>query len=66
LYDVFPSDTYWNDYFRREDFLPKRDDIIVDIGAAIGDYSLIAAKLGTEVIAIEPSPKSFPIFVKEH
>jgi len=45
-------------------FWPKKDDIIVDIGAAIGDYSLIAAKLGAKVIAIEPSPKSFPILLK--
>ena len=47
------------DYFR-----PKEGDVVVDIGAHIGRYTLIASKrIGTngKVIAIEADPDSFEI-----
>jgi len=43
-------------------FNPK--ETFVDVGAYIGSYSLRAAKVGEEVIAIEPNPESFAILMK--
>ena len=48
-------------------FIPKEGDTVVDVGAHIGLYSLIAAKrVGTsgKVIAIEPDPENFKILKK--
>ncbi len=45
-----------------EQFLPKQGDIVVDIGAHIGHYTLIASKrVGTngKVVAIEAHPGNF-------
>jgi FkbM family methyltransferase len=50
-----------------EHFNPKSGDIVVDVGAHIGLYSLIAAKRvgpGGKVIAIEPDPENFKILRK--
>jgi FkbM family methyltransferase len=43
-------------------FNPK--ETFVDVGAYIGSYSLRAAKVGEEVIAIEPNPESFAMLMK--
>jgi FkbM family methyltransferase len=45
-----------------EHFTPKEGDIVVDIGAAFGFYTILASKMiGPigKVIAIEPQPESF-------
>jgi FkbM family methyltransferase len=50
-----------------EFFIPKEGDTIVDVGAHIGLYTLIAAKrVGPtgKVIAIEPDPENFKILKK--
>jgi FkbM family methyltransferase len=50
-----------------DQFNPKRGDTVVDVGAHIGLYSLIAAKrVGSsgKVIAIEPDPENFKILKK--
>jgi FkbM family methyltransferase len=46
-------------YEKHPSYVPKKGDIVVDIGAFVGLYSLKAAKLGALVIAIEPNPISF-------
>ncbi len=40
---------------------PKEGDIVVDVGAHIGRYTLIAARRGAKVIAIEPEPSNFSL-----
>lgn len=43
-------------------------DIVVDVGAHIGSFTLLAAKSSekTKVLAFEPNPTSFTILKKEH
>jgi FkbM family methyltransferase len=56
----FPCDTILNDYGQRSDFLPKEHDVIVDVGAHIGDWAIIVGKYyKARVIAIEPSKRPF-------
>ena len=55
------------EYIGVPDFLPRRGDVVVDVGANIGEYTLITAKLvGIEgkVIAIEPHPESYSLLRK--
>jgi len=40
---------------------PERDEILIDIGAHIGKYTIHFAKKGVKVIAVEPSPEFFNI-----
>jgi FkbM family methyltransferase len=45
-----------------EHFTPKEGDVIIDIGAAFGFYTILASKMigpKGKVIAIEPQPESF-------
>ncbi len=46
-----PKTTTWFD--------PKPGEVVVDIGAHIGRYTLIAAKHRSRVISIEPDPSNF-------
>jgi FkbM family methyltransferase len=50
-----------------KDFLPKKDDIVFDIGASIGVYTLIYSKLVGEngkVLAFEPNNQAFNLLTK--
>jgi FkbM family methyltransferase len=40
-------------------FHPGPGELVVDVGAHVGTYTLRAAKAGAKVIAIEPNPESF-------
>ncbi len=42
----------------------KPSDIVVDIGASFGAFSVLAAKQGAKVYAYEPTPRSFELLVK--
>lgn len=42
-------------------FKPKYNQNIIDIGANVGRYSLIAAKKGANVISIEANPETFRV-----
>ena len=44
-----------------EGFVPRRGDVVVDIGANIGVYSLYAAHKGAQVVAYEPHPETFAL-----
>jgi FkbM family methyltransferase len=48
-------------------FSPKKGDIVIDVGAAFGFYSIVASKMVGQqgkVIAIEPQPDSFEMLNK--
>jgi len=50
-----------------QQFSPKKGDIVIDVGAAFGFYSIVASKkVGQEgkVVAIEPQPDSFDMLNK--
>lgn len=40
-------------------YLPRRDDVVVDIGAGIGEFSVWCCDAGAQVIAFEPDPLAF-------
>lgn len=46
-----PRTTTWFDV--------KRGDVVLDVGAHIGRYTLIAAKRASRVVSIEPDPSNF-------
>jgi FkbM family methyltransferase len=57
IYAVFFEKAY--------DFLPVRDQIVIDIGANIGDSSIyFALKDAKKVIAVEPLPQNFQLAKK--
>lgn len=43
---------------------PNHNDIVIDVGAHIGIYSIYASKYAKRVIAIEPEPNNFNHLVK--
>jgi FkbM family methyltransferase len=49
----------WGGEYDLPGFVPGRGDRVVDIGANIGIYSLLAADRGAMVTAIEPHPGNF-------
>jgi FkbM family methyltransferase len=51
-----------NDYRLRAEYV--RDEIVIDIGANLGAFSVLAAKLGAKlVVAYEPQPETFEALV---
>lgn len=40
-------------------YVPREGDIILDIGAGIGEFTLWCANVGAQVLAIEPDPLAF-------
>jgi len=62
----FPPDVFWKDYFQRTDFLPSSNNVVIDVGASLGDYAVIVAEYykAKKVIAIEPEPSYFHLLVK--
>ena len=46
-------------YLGRTGYVPREGDIIVDIGAGIGEFSLWCAAAGARVVAFEPDPLAF-------
>jgi FkbM family methyltransferase len=66
IHDVYASMVHHEEDIV-EQFSPKMGDIVVDVGAAFGFYSIVASKkVGQEgkVVAIEPQPDSFDILNK--
>ena len=61
IQDMFVSMSFHEEEILKH-FIPKEGDIVVDIGAAFGFYTILASKMiGSKgkVIAIEPQPESF-------
>ncbi|HVH15547.1 MAG TPA: FkbM family methyltransferase [Candidatus Angelobacter sp.] len=48
---IEPASSAWFD--------ARRDDTVIDVGAHIGKYTLLAALRGSTVVAIEPDPRNF-------
>ena len=42
----------------------KKEDAVIDIGAAFGDFSIFAAKKASHVYSIEPEPSSYDLLLK--
>lgn len=40
-------------------FRPAEEEVVVDVGAHIGRYTLLGAKAGARVVSIEPDPSNF-------
>lgn len=62
--DDFKIMTFHEDDIMENNFNPKEEDIVIDVGAHIGPYTLIASKrvgLNGKVIAIEADPDNFNI-----
>jgi len=45
-------------------FCPKTNDIVIDVGAHLGEYSLAVAKNAETIIAVEANPDTFQILQK--
>ena len=43
---------------------PKKGDVFVDVGAHIGKYTCLVAKIASKVIALEPHPVNYHYLVK--
>jgi len=41
----------------------KKDDVFVDVGANIGYYTILAAKLGAHVVTVEPVPETAKVLM---
>jgi len=51
-------DFLWQEYLAREVQL-SQGDLVVDIGANVGEFSIKARAIGAEVVAIEPDPSEY-------
>ena len=65
-FDVqYPPDMIWGDYDKEPSFLPSFGSAVLDVGANIGDYSIVVARYyGCRVLSIEPSPSAFALLLK--
>ena len=54
------------EYLKYEEFIPKKNDILVDVGAQFGDYAILCNKYyGAKVFAFEPLSNNIRI-IKEN
>ena len=48
----------------RTGYAPREGDIVIDVGAGIGEFTLWCADAGARVIAFEPDPLAFACLEK--
>lgn len=46
------------------DFEPKKGDVVIDLGAHIGAYTIYATKRGAQVIAVEPASTNLKLLLQ--
>jgi FkbM family methyltransferase len=51
-------------YFAFSDLEPKEGNLIIDLGAYIGAYTVYAAKKGAQVIAVEPASSNLELLLQ--
>lgn len=65
---LFPSneDPFFDDVFLRDvyhPYRPKREDVVMDIGAHMGFFTVKTARYVEKVLAFEPDPASFKFLI---
>lgn len=61
-YDEHIVNSVWSDdYYIRKNFRINPGDVVVDIGAHIGSFTILASLLGAKVIAYEPNKKNLEL-----
>lgn len=58
------NEIHINDVYCRGPLKPIREDVIIDIGAFIGLYTLRVANFVSKVIALEPHPESYRLLME--
>lgn len=66
---VFPfiEDPAFDDVWLRDvyqEYIPKKDDVVVDVGAHMGFFTLKVARVVKKVIAVEPDPVNFQFLLQ--
>ena len=57
-------DRIWEGEYDRPGFVPRRGDVVVDIGANVGVFSVRSAMRGATVRAYEPHPGTFAYLLR--
>jgi len=58
---------FYKQYQKKEEFIPKRGQVVIDVGASVGDYALLCARLvgkKGKVLAFEPNHQLFELLEK--
>lgn len=66
---VFPfiEDPAFDDVWLRDvyqEYIPKKDDVVIDVGAHMGFFTLKIARVVKTVIAVEPDPVNFSFLLE--
>ncbi len=51
-------------YLGRTGYVPREGDVVIDIGAGIGEFALWCADAGARIVAFEPDPLAFDCLEK--
>jgi FkbM family methyltransferase len=51
-------------YLGRTGYMPREGDVVIDVGAGLGEFTLWCAAAGAQVIAFEPDPLAFECLEK--
>lgn len=60
----FIKEIWEGEYYFKNDMEVTSKDVVLDVGAHIGVFSVLAAKLGARVIAYEPVPENIKLLRK--
>jgi FkbM family methyltransferase len=56
------NETWFHKIYTPEDFQIKKEDVVVDIGAHIGIFSIYASTVAAKVYSFEPFPENYHFF----